>query len=145
MLSPDSAIGRLRKVVLDLLHEHEQDGALPTNARFLYYELVARGVLEKHKPKGSAGRRSDQSLHEALTDLRQAGMIPWDWITDETRSLDDYTGWSSVANWATSNPRRKLRHYCCLAVFPCLSTRHTSELNIYEAPVTWALLITEAE
>jgi len=35
-------------------------------------------------------------LHDALTNLREAGLVPWDWIVDETRSLEDYTGWSSL-------------------------------------------------
>jgi len=35
-----SKIGALRELLLGLLREHESDGALPTSARFLYYELV---------------------------------------------------------------------------------------------------------
>jgi len=99
-----SKIGKLRSLVLSLLHEHESagDDGLPTSARFLYYELVQRGHLEKHKPKGAKGRRSDQDLHDALTDLRESGQVPWDWIEDETRSLDDHTGWPSLATWATT-------------------------------------------
>jgi hypothetical protein len=31
-----------------------------------------------------------------LTDIRENGRVPWDWIVDETRSLDDYTGSSSI-------------------------------------------------
>lgn len=99
-----SARGKLRQIVLDLLLEHKRAGedALPTSNRFLYYELVQRGVLAKHKPKGESGRRSDQVLHEALTYLRQSGAVPWQWITDETRSLDDYSGWPSTALWAAA-------------------------------------------
>jgi hypothetical protein len=44
----------------------------------------------------TGARRSDQNLHDALTDLREDGRIPWPWIVDETRSLDDYTGYSSI-------------------------------------------------
>lgn len=42
-------------------------------------------------------------MHDALTYLRQTGAVPWDWITDETRSLDDYTGWPSINTWATTS------------------------------------------
>ena len=31
-------------------------------------------------------------MNDALTDLRQNGEVPWAWIADETRSLDDFTG-----------------------------------------------------
>ena len=43
----ESKIGALRTTLLALLEEHERDGAIPTNARFLYYELVQRGQLSK--------------------------------------------------------------------------------------------------
>jgi len=39
--------GRLQRVCLDLLREHESDGALPTSIRFLFYELLDRGVIPK--------------------------------------------------------------------------------------------------
>jgi hypothetical protein len=77
--------------------------AWPTSARFLYYELVVRAVLQKHKEQGKRGRRSDQDLHDALTYLRQKGFVPWEWLVDETRSLDDFTGWSSINAWATTS------------------------------------------
>jgi hypothetical protein len=92
-------IGAMREHLLALLAEHEGDGALPTNARFLFYELVQRGVVSKERPArtdGKIGRRPDQDVHDALTDIREDGQVPWDWITDETRSLEDYTGYASV-------------------------------------------------
>lgn len=80
------------------LREHERDGAIPTNARFLYYELLQRGQLSKQR---TGARRPDQDLHDALTDIRADGRIAWDWIVDETRSVEDYTGYpnSSRACW----------------------------------------------
>jgi hypothetical protein len=88
-----SKIGALRDLLFALLQEHERDGTIPTNARFLYYELVQRGELSKER---TGARRSDQNLHDALIDLREEGRIPWDWIVDETRSLEDYTGYPSI-------------------------------------------------
>src|SRR6516162_10512928 len=86
-------IGALRELLFDLLQEHNADGTIPTNARFLYYELVQRGDLSKER---TGARRPDQNLHDALTDIREDGRVPWDWIVDETRSLDDYTGYPSI-------------------------------------------------
>jgi hypothetical protein len=107
-----SAIGVLRRVVFELLQEHEAAGkdGLPTSARFLYYELVQRDVLQKHdeveaRTDGKKGRRPDQNLHDALTDLREHGLVPWDWIEDETRSLADYTGWLSIKEAAIDRAR----------------------------------------
>jgi hypothetical protein len=88
-----SKIGALRELLIGLMHEHERDSTVPTNARFLYYELVQRGQLSKER---TGARRPDQNLHDALTDIREDGRIPWEWIVDETRSLDDFTGYASV-------------------------------------------------
>ena len=85
-----SKIGALRHLLFGLLQEHERDGTIPTNARFLFYELVQRGQISKERT-GARRRRPD--LHDALIDMREDGRIPWDWIVDETRSLDDYTGY----------------------------------------------------
>jgi hypothetical protein len=50
-----SKIGTLRDLLFALLQEHERDGAIPTNARFLYYELVQRGQLSKERTGDGAG------------------------------------------------------------------------------------------
>jgi hypothetical protein len=88
-----SKIGALRDLLFDLLKEHESDGTIPTNARFLYYELVQRRQLSKER---TGARRPDQNLHDALTDIREDGRIPWAWIVDETRSVDDFTGYRTI-------------------------------------------------
>src|SRR5262249_38475812 len=88
-----SKIGALRDLLLALLQEHDRDGAIPTSARFLFYELVQRGELSKER---TGARRPDQNLHDALTDIREDGRVPWHWIVDETRSLDDFTGYPSI-------------------------------------------------
>jgi hypothetical protein len=53
--------------------------------------------LSKEK---TGARRPDQNLHDALTDIREDGRIPWDWIADETRSVDDYSGSPSIKQGA---------------------------------------------
>jgi hypothetical protein len=90
---PASKIGALRDLLFALLQQHQRDGMIPTNARFLYYELVNRGQISKER---TGARRSDQNLHDALTDIREDGRIPWNWIVDETRSVEDYTGYQTV-------------------------------------------------
>jgi len=98
-VSTPSKIGALRELLLGLLREHESDSTIPTNARFLFYELVQRGQLSKEqKPRtdGKKGRRPDQDLHDALMDIREDGRIPWTWIADETRALEDYSGYATI-------------------------------------------------
>jgi len=78
---PSSKSGKLQRILLKLLQEHEQNGALPTYNRFLYYELIARKIISK--VRRTAGRRNDQDMTDALTHLRDKGIVPWDWIDDE--------------------------------------------------------------
>jgi hypothetical protein len=88
---PRSKIGRLRTQLMYLMDEHRRDGALPTSVRFLFYELVARKIISK------AGKRPDKIVSEALTDLREREKVPWADIVDETRSVEDYSGSTTVA------------------------------------------------
>jgi hypothetical protein len=54
--------GALRDLADALLHEHERDDTIPTNIRFLFYELVQRGQISKI---ATGARRADQDLHDA--------------------------------------------------------------------------------
>jgi len=94
--SPTSKLGRIRVVLFDLLQEHDASDTIPTSARFLFYELVARGVIPKEKVDS---RSPAHIVHTALTDLRQSGAVDWEWIVDETRRLEDLTGAASVRAW----------------------------------------------
>jgi hypothetical protein len=87
MPAATTKIGKLRAQLIALLQEHERD------------ELVARGIVSKERPKpppGKRGRRADQDMIDALMDIRESGAIPWSWIADETRKVEDYTGDPSI-------------------------------------------------
>jgi hypothetical protein len=88
---PESKIGRVRTALMYLIEQHRNDGALPTSVRFLFYELVMQRVITKE------GKRPDKIVSEALTDLREDGLVPWDDIVDETRDVSDYSGSPTVA------------------------------------------------
>jgi hypothetical protein len=103
--APHTAKGRLQRALLDLLRVHERDGMLPTSIRFLFYELVQLGVVGK---AATGKRRADQNTIDAVTHLREAGLVPWDAIVDETRELDEWQTAPTVAeyvlgqvDWAT--------------------------------------------
>jgi len=75
-------------MLIILLEEHRREGTIPTSHRFLFYELVARSIIAKHADGKS---RADALSNRILTALRDEGIIPWEWIADETRSLNDYS------------------------------------------------------
>jgi len=95
---PETKAGRLQREVLKVVREHEADGALPTSGRFVWYELVTRGVVDKTKSRGHDGvkRGVDQDVAVALKHLRDQGIVPWWWIEDETRSVYRYDGSCSI-------------------------------------------------
>ena len=97
-----SKIEALRQHVLRLYRDHLVAGMLPTSIRFLFYELVAFSIVSKQasgviRPGAVGQRRPDQDVIDAITSLRESGLIPWDAIVDETRSLNDYSGFRSIA------------------------------------------------
>jgi hypothetical protein len=102
MSKPDSDTGKLQRICLELLREHRKDGddGLPTNSRFLAYELIQRVIIKKHNEKGK--RRGDQNMHDALTHLRVKGIVPWLWLNDESRVINFNTSWNSLSEWATT-------------------------------------------
>jgi hypothetical protein len=53
--APDSHAGRLQRSLLERLRDHEMHGSLPTNGRFLFYELVALGILSKERKERKTG------------------------------------------------------------------------------------------
>lgn len=83
-----SKIEVLRQHLMRLYREHLAAGMLPTSGRFLFYELVQAAITEKHasgilKPSAKRQRRADQDITQALTQLRESGLIPWSAIVDE--------------------------------------------------------------
>jgi hypothetical protein len=86
-------IGQLRKACLGKIREHDAAGAIPTNGRFLFYELEQEGKIPKaylHPDGSKRARQPGQDVSVALMDLSDAGLVPWEWIIDETRELQDW-------------------------------------------------------
>jgi hypothetical protein len=101
--------GKLQRACFALLTEHHEDGAIPTSGRFLFYELEQRGVIPKTYLDDQGRKRPRQpsgDVADALTHLRQTGLVPWEWIVDETRTL---TSWSYAATVADYT-RRSVDH-----------------------------------
>jgi hypothetical protein len=101
--SPNSGRGRLQRMVLELLHEHQAADELPTSARFVFYELEGRGLVRKssrgESRRGSANSPREMEVSEALMWLRKQGIVPWEWIVDETRQLHEWRYAETVAEF----------------------------------------------
>ncbi len=98
-LSPEhTRKGHLQRVCLDLYREHRHEGTLPTSLRFLFYELEGRGSVAKSYPGKSV--TGSQEGSRAFMVLREEGLVPWNDIVDETRSLHNPHRRTTVAEAA---------------------------------------------
>lgn len=89
---PNSKAAQLRTWATTAIERHQIEGTLPTSLRHLFYEAVMAGVIAKGDPTKKGGRRSDQDLTDAVTNLREQGVIPWSVIEDRTRHIVDRRG-----------------------------------------------------
>jgi hypothetical protein len=104
---PATKAGRLQRAALGVLNAKHDDGVLPTNGRFVYYELEHTGLVRKSKPGESRRLRGfpagAQDLGDAVFYLRDKGIVPWSWITDETRTLHSWRRAASVADYGAES------------------------------------------
>jgi hypothetical protein len=98
-LSPENTkIGRIQRACLRIYREHaKQPGGLPTSVRFMFYE--GRQAGDWPKSYDGKKRRVDQDVSDALTRLRELGLIPWDDIRDETRTLHEWRYAATVRDY----------------------------------------------
>jgi hypothetical protein len=76
---------RIREAIADVLEaEH------PATVRQVFYQLVSRGAIAKTEAEYKA------TVVRLLTDMRLAGEVPFDWISDNTRWMRKPRTFSSV-------------------------------------------------
>ncbi len=76
----------LLDAITDILTEIQ-----PTTVRGVCYQLFARGLIE------SMAKNETARVSRILTEAREEGRIPWEWITDETREPETISTWSNPA------------------------------------------------
>jgi hypothetical protein len=95
-----AAIGDVRSAIFDVLDE-----ANPQTVRQVFYALTVRGVIKK--VEGEYKR----TVIRLLTEMREAGDIPFDWIADNTRWMrkpTTYTGLDACLKSTSNFYRRDL-------------------------------------
>jgi hypothetical protein len=96
---PNTRKGRMQRLALARMLAKEAAGEIPTNIRFVFYEFEQAGLVSKQTLKldGTPGKRAPAAdLTAALTDLRELGLIPWEWIVDESRDVDAWPQHATV-------------------------------------------------
>ena len=78
---PNTARGRMQRLVLQVQLEYEAAGELPTSGRFVFYEMETAGLVRKssrgESRRGSGDDPREQEVTDALIWLRDKGVVPW--------------------------------------------------------------------
>jgi hypothetical protein len=81
------------------------EAAQPITGRGVGYKLFTRGLIP------SMARSEMQRVYRLLKEAREQGDIPWEWIVDETRSLERTSTWSNPAEYARCVARSYRRDF----------------------------------
>ena len=81
------------------------EAAQPITGRGIGYKLFTRGLIP------SMARSEMQRVYRLLKEAREEGIIPWEWIVDETRSLERTSTWSNPAEYARCVARSYRRDF----------------------------------
>src|ERR1035441_9261959 len=130
--SPTSKAGRLQRAALAVIEAHRAEDALPTSIRFVFYELLTPAALPKKAPAGMK-RTPAQNLSDAFMVLREARLVPWEDLVDETRSLSEWDHAPNVVEYMADRlPEARLNPWASpppLLLAESRSEEHTSELQ----------------
>jgi hypothetical protein len=79
--------------------------AQPITGRGVGYKLFTRGLL------ASVARPEMQRVYRLLLTARERGIIPWEWIVDETRELERVSTWDDPEDYARTVARSYRRNF----------------------------------
>src|SRR5262249_54625854 len=79
--------------------------AQPITGRGIGYKLFAAGLIP------SMARAEMQRVYRLLKEARERGYIPWEWIVDETRTIERVSTWADSAAYARCVARSYRRDF----------------------------------
>ena len=87
---------------LDLIERMSEilDEIQPTTVRGVAYQLFNKKLIP------DMGRKSVAKVSRLLVKAREDGIIPWEWIVDESRSVEGVNTYKDVADFGESMTRR---------------------------------------
>ena len=73
------------------------EAAQPITGRGIGYKLFTAGLIPSMAQLGM------QRVYRLLKEAREHGIIPWDWIVDETRELERVSTWADPDAYARAS------------------------------------------
>jgi hypothetical protein len=97
----------MAKASLDLIDAMyaAAEAAQPITGRGIGYKLFTAGLIP------SMARNEMQKVYRLLKVAREQDMIPWEWIVDETRSLERVSTWNDPEQYARAVARSYRRDF----------------------------------
>jgi hypothetical protein len=90
--------------IITAMYEIAEDGQ-PITGRGVGYKLFSLNLIP------SVGRNVMQGVYRLLKEAREEGTIPWEWIVDETRELEQVATWSNPAQYMRAVARSYRRDF----------------------------------
>ena len=81
------------------------EAAQPITGRGVGYKLFTRGLIP------SMSTSEMQKVYRLLRIAREQGIIPWEWIVDETRAIERVSTWDDPAEYARTVARSYRRDF----------------------------------
>jgi hypothetical protein len=81
------------------------EAAQPITGRGIGYKLFTAGLIP------SMAKKEMQRVYRLLKEAREQELIPWEWIVDETRSLERKSTWANPAEYAECVARSYRRDF----------------------------------
>ena len=81
------------------------EAAQPITGRGVGYKLFTRGLIP------SMARSEMQRVYRLLQEAREQGVIPWEWIVDETREFERCSVWDDPQEFAATVSRAYRRDF----------------------------------
>ena len=81
------------------------EAAQPITGRGIGYKLFTRGLIP------SMARSEMQRVYRLLKEAREQGIIPWEWIVDETREFERCSVWDDPQEFAATVSRAYRRDF----------------------------------
>jgi hypothetical protein len=79
--------------------------AQPITGRGVGYKLFSMGLIP------SMGRNDMQGVYRLLKEAREEGLIPWEWVVDETRELEKAATWANPEEYVEAVARSYRRDF----------------------------------
>jgi hypothetical protein len=81
------------------------EASQPITGRGVGYKLFTKGLIP------SMSKRDMKPVYRLLKEAREEGIIPWEWIVDETRELEKVSTWSNPAAFVRTVSRAYRRDF----------------------------------